>query len=87
MKFIQQDPKSALSIEIHGVTWSIEAQLLAEAVDALNQANWQRAGRQTAPRPKRVPRPWEETKATSIGSDPIPISQFDDWWDSKRKKA
>jgi hypothetical protein len=59
---------------------------MAEVVDALNMANWQRAGRRSAPKPKRVPRPWEKPKATTVGKDAIPISKFNDWWDSKRSK-
>lgn len=46
-------------------------------------ANWQRAGRKTAPKPKPIPRPWEKPKTTTLGKEPIPISQFNDWWDSK----
>lgn len=86
VRVVQKEPSSALATELHGPAWTIEAQLLAEAVDALNMANWQRAGRRHAPRPKRLPRPWEKPKTTTLGADPIPISKFNDWWDSKRAK-
>ena len=36
--------------------WSVEAQLMAEAVDVLNGANWQRAGSQGS-RPTPIDRP------------------------------
>ena len=85
-KFVQAEPSSALATELHGPTWSIEAQLMAMIVDILGIANWQRAGRRSAPKPKRIPRPWEKPKTTALGSDAIPISKFNDWWDSKSAK-
>lgn len=84
---------SALSRELNGVYWSTEGQLLAVVADALHVANWQRGGKRSAPRPKPIKRPWEKAKGRIVGSKPIPISQFSDWWDSKtaaaadRKKA
>lgn len=81
----QTNPTTALAESVHGVRWTITDQLLALVHDLLNQGNWQRAGKKTAPRPKPLPRPWE-TKATSLGRDPIPISEFNDWWDSPAKK-
>lgn len=86
VKFIQQDHSSALGRELHGPIWSVEAQLMAEAVDAMNMANWQRGGRRSAPKPKPIPRPWLKPKTTTLGSDAIPISEFNDWWDSKSRK-
>lgn len=85
-RHVQADPKSALTTELHGPTWSIEAQLMAVAVDLLGIANWQRAGRRSAPKPKRIPRPWEKPKTTALGKGAIPISEFDDWWESKSTK-
>lgn len=61
-------------------------QLLAALVDLLQVGNWQRAGRKHAPKPKRLPRPWEKSKGKQLGSAPIPVSKFNDWWDSKRKR-
>lgn len=85
-KHLQNDTKSALSIELHGVRWSIEAQLTAVVADHLAFANWQRAGRRSATKPKRIPRPWEKPASTSIGAEPIPIASFNDWWDSRSTK-
>jgi hypothetical protein len=83
---LQNDPNSALAKELHGARWSTEAQLMAFALDALHLGNWQRAGKRTAPKPKPIPRPWEKPKTTSLGSKPIPISQFDSWWESHKPK-
>ena len=85
-KHLQNDTKSALSIELHGVRWSIEAQLTAVVADHLAFANWQRAGRRSATKPKRIPRPWEKPATTSLGTEPIPIADFNDWWDSRSAK-
>lgn len=85
-KHLQNDPSSALSTELHGVRWSIEAQLTAVVADHLAFANWQRAGRRSAQKPKRIPRPWEKPKATSLGEGAIPIANFNDWWDSQSTK-
>ena len=59
--------------------WGVSEYLLAMAVDVLQDANWQRGGGK-GPRPKRVPRPGEDTKDQTFGSDPIPIKDFDTWW-------
>lgn len=83
-RLVQREHDSLLSKELHGPTWSLEAQILAEATDALNMANWQRGGKRSAPRPKPIPRPWLKAKNTTLGSDPIPISKFNDWWDKPR---
>lgn len=85
-KHLQNDPSTALSTELHGVRWSIDAQLMAVVADHLAFANWQRAGRRSAQKPKRIPRPWEKPKATSLGEGAIPIANFNDWWDSQSTK-
>lgn len=85
-KLVQAEPSSALAKELHGPAWSIEAQLTAIVADHLAVANWQRAGRKSAPKPKRIPRPWEKPKSTILGKGAIPISQFTDWWDSRKSK-
>lgn len=88
VRHLQTNPASALATELHGPSWSVEAQLLAVAADTLAMANWQRAGRRSAPKPKRIPRPWEKAATTALGKAAIPISKFNDWWDShKAKKA
>ncbi|MFF2631956.1 hypothetical protein ACFVR6_03645 [Microbacterium sp. NPDC058021] len=82
----QKTPHNAVGEAIHGhALWSIEEQLLAVAVDTLAFANWQRMRKPHAPKPKRLPRPWEASKGRQLGSEPIPISQFDDWWESKAR--
>ena len=62
--------------------WTTADYLLALAVDALNGANWQRAGKSSAPRPRPIPRPGETAKGEQYGSDPIPVAEFDSWWDN-----
>lgn len=70
---------------VNGIVWSTEAQLTAMLIDLTASANWQRGGKSTAPKPKPLPRPWLKAKAQTFGRDPIPISQFDDWWDKAGK--
>ena len=86
-RLIQHDHSSALATELHGQRWSIEAQLLADVVDLLAVANWQRGGKKHAPKPKPVERPWRKPKVTKLGRDPIAISQFNDWWDSQAPRG
>jgi len=81
----QKLPGTALCEAINGVVWSTGDQLLAELLDSTHSANWQRAGKKSAPKPKRIPRPWEKNKKQSLGSEPIPISKFAAWWDSFKK--
>lgn len=84
----QKTAGTATSEAIHGVVhWSTADQLNAMLVDLIAFGNWQRAGRKNAPKPKRLTRPWEKKRAQKFGSNPIPISKFNDWWDSKRKAA
>lgn len=80
----QAEPGNAFSRSFHGYTlWTTGEQLLAHAVDVLAIGNWQRQQKASAQKPKKIPRPWEKAKdSRRLGSDPIPISQFDDWWDS-----
>ncbi|QPE04134.1 hypothetical protein IT882_13130 [Microbacterium schleiferi] len=82
----QRDADTATSRAIHGEHWSVTDQLLAVLVDTLQFANWQRAGKKSAPKPKRFPRPWEKPKGHQFGRDAIPISKFNDWWNSKKRK-
>lgn len=85
----QKEPHNPLGAAINGFDlWTVGEQLLAEAVDVLQRANWQRANKPYAPKPKRITRPWEKSKNTRrLGRDPIPISQFDDWWEAKAEEA
>lgn len=79
-------PETALSRAVHGERWSITDQLLALIFDVLQLGNWQRARKRSAPKPKPLARPWLRKKSTSLGKDAIPISQFNDWWESKKRK-
>lgn len=86
----QKTPGTATYRSVHGIElWSVTDQLLANVIDILAVANWQRAGKSHAPKPKRYPRPWERAKARKLGSDPIPMSKFSAWWDDmgKRRRA
>jgi len=79
-------PSSALMREVQPElsAWAsglVLADLMAHAVDLLAGANWQRGGKRTAPKPKPIPRPGRKSEAQRYGSDPIPVSDFDAWWD------
>jgi len=61
--------------------WGLEARLLAAAVNALRDANWQRQGDNRAPRPSYVLMPGEEqpnreTDKQNHGSNPIPADEI-----------
>lgn len=77
-------PQSRLSFAMDGeqVLWTQTDYLLAAVIDVLQEANWQRAGKPNAPRPKRVARPGvkDDEGTKKYGRDPIPISEFNDWW-------
>lgn len=62
--------------------WGLTEHLLATAVDVLQTANWQRGGKKAGPKPKPVPRPGKTKKTRRIGRDPIPVKDFNAWWDS-----
>nr|DAK71678.1 MAG TPA: protein of unknown function (DUF5361) [Caudoviricetes sp.] len=75
-------PGSVLGVA-QGYPWSPEMYMTANVFDALQIANWQRTGRGNSDRPKPIPRPNTEDKDTQhYGSDPIPLSDFKDWWDN-----
>ena len=50
--------------------------------DMIAEGNWQRAGRKNSPHPKPIKRPGVDSGDKTFGSEPIPISQFNDWWES-----
>lgn len=60
------------------------ADLTANVVDLLAAGNWQRQGKKSAPRPKRVKRPGQDNGEKKFGRAPIPVKDFDDWWDNKK---
>lgn len=81
-----RDRDSRLSFALDGeaILWSQTDYLLAAVIDVLQEANWQRAGKPNAPRPKRVKRPGVDEPGTQkYGRDPIPIAEFNDWWFSE----
>lgn len=82
---LQADPATATARSIHGEHWKVTDQLLAAIVDLLQNANWQRQGKPHAPKPKPLQRPWEKPRGRKLGSKPIPISEFNDWWEAKRE--
>lgn len=66
-----------------GYVWTTDGYMLANIYDALAGANWQRAGRSNEPPPKPIKRPNEVMDGEkSFGFEPIPLSEFNDWWDS-----
>ena len=84
MVFVVHSPRgSALYRASHPefADWGVVEHLLASTVDALNAANWQRAGKKTNPKPKPVQRPGLK-KDKKFGSNAIPISEFKAWWDN-----
>lgn len=93
--FVQYVPRtSALSKEIQPTSeaelWAngnATAALLADIYDALNQLNSNVVAQSTGRRAQRVKpykRPWEQAQGVKrLGSDPIPVSEFEDWWASE----
>ena len=67
------------------------AAVVADLIDAVNMLRYEWAlgntpkGRRRPKRPKRYPRPWakdDDAGGQRYGRDPIPVSQFDAWWES-----
>jgi hypothetical protein len=54
---LPQESATWRSINPEGSVWTLEAHLVALAVDVLQMGNWQRAGKKGARRPKPIPRP------------------------------
>ncbi len=79
---VRQSPReSALARATHGsdALWGLTDHLLAEVVDELAVANWQRQGKAHARRPKPIPRPGKKSQVQRVGSDPLPIAELDAW--------
>jgi hypothetical protein len=78
----QKTPANAVAASLSGAevpSWS--EQVLATLVDQLQAVNFNlRRGK--GQRPKRMQRWWEKRKQQRFGRDPIPMSQFDDWWET-----
>lgn len=82
-------PTSALMRELQPelsawASGAVLADLMAHAVDLLAGGNWQRAGKKTAPKPKPIPRPGRKDESTKYGADPIPVKDFDNWWNGAK---
>lgn len=57
-------------------TWGLSELLIAEAVDALAVANWQRGAGKRADYPKPIPRPGVRDDTERFGSEAIPIDDM-----------
>lgn len=96
LHFVQYLPRdSALSRELYPTTdeerWAdgtITAALLADIFDQLAMLRAEHAAKGSGRRPKEpkpYPRPWVKRKnERHVGADPIPISEFEDWWNAGR---
>ena len=91
--FLQYLPRtSAFSREIQPPSeaelWAegnATAALLADLIDAVNSVGASLMAKGSGRKPRAVkpyPRPWETKGTQHIGKDPIPVSEFDAWWDS-----
>lgn len=83
----QAPPGSAIhrAVEPEKAAWAsgeLDAWFLAAQVDLLAAGNWQRQGKNNARKPEPIQRPGEKKKGTVLGADPIPVSEFDAWWDA-----
>jgi hypothetical protein len=56
--------------------WGVAEHLLASAVDALNGANWQRAGRRGSARPKPVQRPGVKGEGETFRGESVPLDEM-----------
>lgn len=76
---------SALRRAFFGETlddWTIQTELLACLTDQLRTLAWSLGG-QKGLRPPPTKRPYETADTThALGFDPIPIKDFEDWWES-----
>lgn len=74
--FLPSTSAFARSVNGPAAAWTVGDYLLAQAVDALHAANWQRAGGK-GQRPKPVPRPGKTSKSTGqrFGTAAVPLSQ------------
>lgn len=69
----------------------MDAAIMADLIDAVNCLRWELAcsrlpkGKSKPRRIPRYPRPGvsDDAGTQTIGSDPIPVSQFDAWWESQ----
>lgn len=81
---VRHSPRtSALAGAVNGeeAAWSLTDHLLAGVYDLLAMGNWQRSGRKNSAKPKPLPRPGHKAGGKQIGKDPIPIRDFNSWWE------
>ena len=95
LHFVQYAPRSsALSRELNPPSdtelWAkgnATAAILADIYDAISQLNANVCAKGSGHRPRTprpYPRPWDLGAGTRVlGSDPIPVSDFESWWDSE----
>jgi len=67
--------------------WSITQHLLATLIEAVEALDWHfmcsrvKSGHSKPEKPRPIPRPGVDSDAgRRIGRDPIPVSDFDDWY-------
>lgn len=58
--------------------WDIYAMLLADVVDTLRAANWQRANDRKSNYPKPIPRPGVEPDTQKFGGKPVSIEEMNE---------
>lgn len=81
-------PGNAIDLAIHGerALYGLGEVLALQILNTLRDANWQRSGDESAPRPKHLTPPGtmapDSESNSAYGSDAIPIRDFADWWDS-----
>lgn len=84
----QKTPGNAFAASMHGSevpSWS--EQVLALMVDLQQAIAWKLPRpKSSAGKPKRFARWWEKRKQQKFGRGPIPLSQFNDWWESASTK-
>lgn len=76
-------PGSAVFRVEHGAKgeWQYTQELLALILETLRDANWQRQGISTAPRPQKLPRPGQEVEGVRhFGDEPMTIAEFNKRW-------
>lgn len=65
---------------------SLVAPLMAALIDSENFGRWEYAAsvsKRKPKKPKHVKTPWSKsTEEQKLGRDPIPVGDFEDWWDS-----
>jgi hypothetical protein len=74
-------PGSPLGVAL-GLPWGGVEYMLANVVDLLAAANWQRGGDKRVKKPKPIKRPHEKDDKQTFGAEPIAAGKFEDWWNN-----